>query len=146
MWFYKDQPFLDVPEGIVAFVYLITNMETGRAYVGKKRCFFKKTKIKTVKTKTGKAKKKLRSVVDSDWREYYGSSDDLLQDVERCGRENFRREILHLCPTLGWSSYLECREQCDRRVMENPDKFYNTWMSARIRRSHVPVKQRPTTA
>lgn len=36
MWTYNNKPFEEVPEGIVAFVYLITNIENNKKYIGKK--------------------------------------------------------------------------------------------------------------
>ena len=72
---YQTQPIDDLPEDCIGFVYLITNIDTGRMYIGKKLAKFSKTIQRTVKLKNGtKKKKKIRTKIDSDWRDYYGSS------------------------------------------------------------------------
>ena len=97
-WYYADEIVESLPEDCVGFVYIITNMTSGRMYIGKKLAKFSKTTYKTVKLKNGtKKKKKIRSKIDSDWRDYYGSSPELTKDVTQLGTENFRREILFYC-------------------------------------------------
>ena len=75
------------------FVYRITNLKTGKKYIGKK--FFYSSKTKQVKGK----KKRLK--VSSDWQTYYGSNEELKKDVIIHGKECFKREILHLCLSKG---------------------------------------------
>ena len=95
-WLYNNQPVETLPEDCVGFVYLITNITNQRKYIGKKLAKFSRTTQRTVKLKNGnKKKKKIRSKVDSDWRDYYGSSPELTRDVELLGKENFQREILY---------------------------------------------------
>jgi hypothetical protein len=97
-WYYENQLIEELPEDCVGFVYLITNTITGRMYIGKKLAKFAKTTYRVVKLKNGtKKKKKIRGKIDSDWRTYYGSSDELLKDIAQLGPENFRREILFYC-------------------------------------------------
>ena len=118
-WYYKNQLIEKLPEECVGFVYLITNTVTGRMYIGKKLAKFAKTSYKVVKLKNGtKKKKKIRSKIDSDWQDYYGSSDELCKDVVQLGQENFRREILFYCTSKAETSYIEAREQFTRRVLE----------------------------
>ena len=81
-WLYQGNLIEELPEDCVGFVYLITNSVTGRKYIGKKLAKFAKTSYKVVKQKNGiKKKKKIRSKVDSDWRDYYGSSDELSKEL-----------------------------------------------------------------
>ena len=81
-WHYQGTQIDTLPEDCVGFVYLITNKVSGRKYIGKKLAKFSKTTLKTVKLKNGtKKKKKIRTKVDSDWRDYYGSNDQLNKDV-----------------------------------------------------------------
>ena len=88
-WLYNNQPVETLPEDCVGFVYLITNITNNRKYIGKKLAKFSKTTQKTVKLKNGnKKKKKIRTKVDSDWRDYYGSSPELTKDVELLGKRS----------------------------------------------------------
>jgi hypothetical protein len=134
-WFYNKEAMKEIPEGYIGFVYLITNLQTGQKYIGKKLAQFKKTKPPL------KGKKlKRRSVVESDWREYWGSSDRLNADVEALGQANFTREILYLCKSKAELSYLEAREQFERRVLESDD-YYNGIINVRVGGSNI-LKER----
>lgn len=131
MWLYQGKQIEELPEGCEAFVYLITNKTNNMKYVGKKLAKFKQTRPPL----KGK-KNKRRSTVESDWRDYWGSSDRLKADVEILGTENFIREILHICPSRGIASYLEAREQFERRVLET-DEYYNGIINVRIGGSNI---------
>ena len=136
-WYYNNEIVESLPEECVGFVYLITNMTSGRMYIGKKLAKFSKTTYKTVKLKNGtKKKKKIRSKIDSDWRDYYGSSPELTKDVTQLGIENFHREILFYCKSKAECSYIEAREQFARRVLESKD-YYNGHIQVRVHGSHI---------
>ena len=136
-WLYENQTVETLPEDCIGFVYLITNTSTGRMYIGKKLAKFSKTTQKTVKLKNGtKKKKKIRTKVDSDWRDYYGSSPELTKDVESQGKDNFKREILYYCKSKSECSYIEAREQFSRRVLESKD-YYNGHIQVRVHGSHI---------
>jgi hypothetical protein len=136
-WLYDNQLIETLPEDCVGFVYLITNITTNRKYIGKKLAKFSKTTQKTVKLKNGtKKKKKIRTKVDSDWRDYYGSSPELTKDVELQGKDNFKREILYYCKSKSECSYIEAREQFSRRVLESKD-WYNGHIQVRVHGSHI---------
>jgi hypothetical protein len=140
-WTYQDQLVEVLPEECVGFVYLITNTLTGRKYIGKKLAKFSKTTYKTVKLKNGtKKKKKIRSKIDSDWRDYYGSSPALTEDVTALGTANFTREILFYCNSKAECSYIEAREQFSRRVLESND-YYNGHIQVRVHGSHIKKLQ-----
>ena len=128
MWLYQGKEQTEIPAGMIGFVYLITDHVNGKKYIGKKLYHFAKTK--QVKLK----KKKIK--VESDWKEYYGSNDELQEQVKLHGPEKFSREILHQCPSLGVMGYLEAREQFDRRVLETPE-YYNSWIMVRVRKDHL---------
>ena len=139
-WFYQGNLVNELPEDCVGFVYLITNTDSGRKYIGKKLAKFSKTKYKTVKLKNGKKKrKKIKTKIDSDWQDYYGSSDDLLKDVAKLGKDKFTREILHYCTNKALTSYLEAKEQFDRRVLES-NEYYNGHIRVRVHGSHIIKK------
>jgi hypothetical protein len=136
-WYYQDTPVETLPEECVGFVYLITNNLSGRKYIGKKLAKFSKTSVKVVKQKNGiKKKKRIRTKIDSDWREYYGSSIDLAADILKLGTENFSREIIYYCASKAECSYIEAREQFNRKVLESDD-YYNGQISVRVHGSHI---------
>jgi hypothetical protein len=140
MWLYNNEIINELPDDCVGFVYLITNLATSRKYIGKKLAKFSKTTTKTVVLKNGtKKKKKVRSKIDSDWLEYYGSSIELNKDVEALGKENFLREILFFCKSKAECSYVEAREQFERKVLESDD-YYNGQISVRVHGSHIRGK------
>ena len=136
-WTYQNNTVESLPEDCIGFVYIITNTISGRKYIGKKLAKFSKTTYKTVKLKNGnKKKKKIRNKIDSDWREYYGSSPELTKDVVALGTENFSREILFYCKSKAECSYIEAREQFSRRVLESND-YYNGHIQVRVHGSHI---------
>jgi hypothetical protein len=135
IWTYQQKPLEEIPEGFIGFVYLITNLKSGQKYIGKKLAQFKKTKPPL------KGKKlKRRTTVESDWRDYWGSSERLQADVNTLGPENFTREILYLCKSKAEMSYLEAREQFERRVLETDD-YYNGIINVRVGGSNI-LRQR----
>jgi hypothetical protein len=136
-WLFENTIIETLPEDCIGFVYIITNTLSGRKYIGKKLAKFAKTTYKTVKLKNGtKKKKKIRSKIDSDWREYYGSSPELSKDIAALGAENFTREILFYCKSKAECSYIEAREQFSRRVLESND-YYNGHIQVRVHGSHI---------
>jgi len=139
-WLYQDTPIETLPEECVGFVYLISNNLTGRKYIGKKLAKFSKTTYKTVKQKNGtKKRKKIRSKIDSDWREYWSSSDELKKDIVSLGQDHFTREILFYCKSKSECTYIEARTQFERKVLESDD-YYNGQISCRIHQSHIKGK------
>jgi len=139
-WFYESQEITEIPEEYAGFVYVITNKQTGRKYIGKKLSKFSKTTYRTVKLKNGKKRRrKIRGKIESDWQTYYGSSPELTRDVLELGPENFSREILYYCRSKAECSYIEAREQFSRRVLESDD-YYNGIINCRIHGSHIKGK------
>ena len=125
-WTYEGKTIDSIPDEYEGFVYLITNKTTDQKYIGKKLARFKTTKPPL----KGK-KNKRRGFKESDWREYWGSSDRLNEDVKNLGEENFTREILYFCKSRAEMSYIEAREQFDRRVLET-DEYYNGIINVRV--------------
>lgn len=134
MWFYRGRQFKKADIGDnVGFVYLITNLNTGKKYIGKK--LFKFTRRKKVKDRVN------RKVVvkESDWMDYYGSNKLLKEEVKTGNKDDYKREILHLCASKAVCSYLEAKEQFVRDVLYDDD-YYNSWISCKIHASTLRGK------
>ena len=126
MWLYENNVVNELPEDCVGFVYQITNTTNGRMYIGKKLAKFKRSR-RPLKGR----KNKRRYKIDSDWQDYYGSSDELTIDIKKLGKENFKREILFYCNSKAVMSYVEAREQFARKVLESND-YYNGHIRVRV--------------
>lgn len=131
MWYYNDKVFETTPEEYQGFVYVITELDTGKKYIGKKNFW----KPKTLPI-TKKRKRRVRTRTESDWKTYYGSSDEVRRLVESRGLENFNRKILKLCKTKGDMSYYEAKFQFDNDVLFNDD-YYNNFIGCRIHAKHL---------
>lgn len=132
MWYYEGEEFTSEMIGdYLGFVYLITEIDTGMKYVGKK-LFTSTRRLKPLKGKT--RKRTVKS--ESDWMDYFGSSEAVQLLVEQKGREAFRREILYLCKSKGEMSYREAKEQFDREVLLRDD-YYNGIIACKINQTHV---------
>jgi len=131
MWYMNDEPYDETPEEYQGFVYLITEIDTNKKYIGKK--FFWKPKI-LPKTKTRKRRVKTR--VESDWRNYYGSSNEVKLLVEKKGVDNYKRTILYLCKTKGECSYYEAKLQFEYDVLLRDD-YYNEFIGCKIHSKHL---------
>lgn len=113
----------DLPFG---FVYIITNCITNKKYIGKKQC-------KTVKKRAplkGKTRKR-REIVETDWKTYTSSSNDLNSDISIYGKNNFKFEILQWCNSKWMLSYVEAKLQFEHEVLLN-DLYYNGIINLRI--------------
>ena len=129
MWLYDGSIIEESRlEDYIGFVYVITNETNGRRYLGKKLLKFKRTK----KIK-GKKKKLL---VDSDWRDYWGSNKVLIEEVKALGPEKFKREILRLCKARGEMNYFEAKYQFVMGVLESDD-WVNEWIMVKVHRAHL---------
>ena len=136
MWTYQEKPINELPDDVVGFVYQITNTTNDRMYIGKKLAKFKRSR-RPLKGR----KNKRRYKVDSDWQEYYGSSDELTLDIKKLGKEYFKREILFYCYSKAELSYVEAREQFARKVLES-DNYYNGHIRVRVHGKGI-VKRKP---
>ena len=133
-WHYKGEVYNPTEEDLkewMGFIYVITDLSNNKMYVGKKQFWSKKT-LPPLKGKT----RKRRSIVESDWRKYYGSSDLVKQLLNEHGEQNFHREIIYFGKTKGELGYVEAKEQFDRNVLLD-DRYYNGIINCRIHRSHV---------
>ena len=121
--------------GVFGFCYLIKNnhpdaVNGKRFYIGKKQC------LKRVKRKPLKNKSRNRiTYKDNDVEKYWGSSKELLQDIEKYGIENFSREVIELCDSKFHMTWAELHWQIICNALFD-DRFYNGILSCRI--SKIP--------
>ena len=131
-WLYEDKVFdsehLEKLSDIIGFVYLITCIKTNKKYIGKKNFYAKKIIQKNLK------KKKVK--IESDWKLYYGSSEELQEEVKKVGADKFCRRILYLCKSKGEMNYKELKEQVMRDVLLKDD-YWNSYIGGRIHRRHL---------
>ena len=130
-WTYQGKEITNIPDEVVGFVYLITNTTNGKMYIGKKLARFRRSR----RPLKGRINKR-RYTISSDWQHYYGSSDELLADIKKIGKDKFTREILFYCKSKAELSYIEAREQFARKVLETDD-YYNGHIRVRIHGSGI---------
>lgn len=115
-----------MPEDAYGFVYCITNLVSGRMYVGKKQMFTLKKRAPL----KGKKRKRIE-VAETDWKSYTSSSVELNDDIKTLGIENFKFEILQFCNSKSALAYYEAKTQFDREVLLR-EEYYNGIINLRI--------------
>jgi len=133
MWYYKDKEFNETPEEYQGFIYEITELRTGKKYIGKKNFWRPKTL-----PKNSKRSRRVKTKVESDWRTYYGSNVELQRLVEEHGPDEYERVILRLCKTKGEMSYFEAKLQFENDVLLS-DKYYNEFIGCKIHSKHLKL-------
>ena len=132
-WLYKGTAFTTNDIGdFFGFVYRITNLQSGRQYIGRKY-FYQKRKP------TGS---KRRVTKESDWKRYYGSSEELKRDIKEFGKQVFRREIISLHNTKGWVNYEETRQLFLNNVLSESENYYNSNILGRYMKKDYYNEQR----
>lgn len=131
MWYYNNEEFNSTPDEYQGFVYIITEISTDKKYIGKKN-FWKPKTLPINK----KRKRRVRTRTESDWREYYSSSHEVVALVEQNGVGNYRRDILKLCKTKGEMSYYEAKLQFEHDVLLRED-YYNEFIGCKIHSKHL---------
>ena len=121
-WTYQGTTFTSADiNNFFGFVYRITNLQTGRQYLGRKYFWSKR------KPRGGGR----RVTSESDWRKYYGSSPELKEDIVKFGTGIFRREILSLHTTAGRVNYAETQQLFVNNVLtesltDGTPAYYNS--------------------
>lgn len=119
-WTYKNQSEFEIPENSIGYIYKITNLADGRIYIGRKMLLSNRKKRLTKKEKLlpeNKRKTFKRDIKETDWKKYWGSSIDLLDDIKLLGEDNFSREILLFCSNKTDVSYYEMHFQIKYEVL-----------------------------
>jgi len=131
-WYHKGKIVndCDVPEGAYGFVYLITHLQSGKIYVGKKALTHRtKTKL-SKRARKGTRKRVAVGTKNSGWQTYYGSCIPLKEDVKKFGEAAFKREILEYTFSKGENTYVEIEQQILRKVLIVDS--YNSWIGAKV--------------
>ena len=131
MWTFNNKEYNITPEEYQGFVYQLTEIHTNKKYIGKKN-FWKPKVLPINKTR----KRRVRTRIESNWKDYYSSSNQVCKLVEQHGQEGFKREILKLCKTKGEMSYYEAKLQFDHNVLFSDD-YYNNFIGCRIHAKHL---------
>ena len=129
-WIYQGTAFTSADIGeFFGFVYRITNIQTGKQYIGRK--YF------VQKRKSGNSRRKRTS--ESNWKAYYGSSKELTEDRKLLGNSCFKREIISLHKTPGKVNYEETRQLFIHNVLteegsDGTPAYYNSNILGRYMR------------
>lgn len=134
MWIYNEQIYDETPDDYQGFVYVITELDTDKKYIGKKNFWRPK-----VLPKNSKRTRRIRTKTESNWRDYYGSNKEVQILVESKGKSNYKREILRLCKTKGEMSYYEAKLQFENDVLLS-DIYYNEFIGCKIHSKHIRNK------
>lgn len=128
-WIYLGKTFeeIDIPQGAVGFVYIMTAIIDGKsvAYIGKKN-FFANIKRplgkKALAMSTDKRLKKYRRELKPDFMRYY-SSNKILKEAHKAG-VTIKREMLRICYSSMELTYQEVKHQFLHEVLEK-EEFLN---------------------
>lgn len=138
MWIYKEkvvESIADAPEGAVGFCYLITNLDNGKKYIGKKYLHSNRKKAltkKEIEALPNKRLKKWKMVkTESDWMTYDSSSKDLKDDISQGAQ--ITKEILEFTFSKMYTTYLEVKLQFINNVLESDDWYNNNINSSWFR-------------
>jgi hypothetical protein len=121
-WFYKGEEVTDIaqlPENTFGFIYEITQISTGKKYIGKKQLM----SYRTLPPLKGE-KKKRKIVKEGDWKTYYGSHSEVKALVKEA-KEDFSREILQFVTTKKQLTYFENKWLFCKGVIEPDSEYFN---------------------
>jgi len=107
-------------ESKIGFTYCITNTLNNKKYYGKKSYKHKRTRPPL----KGYKRKRI-DYVDSGWKSYTGSSEELNDDIKSMGKEYFIFEIINNYSTKTQLSYAELELIVIHKCLRKPDQYYN---------------------
>jgi ribosomal protein L28 len=120
MWLYNNKPLKSVPNGAFGFIYTVIRKMDGKLYCGKKQLTHKtRAKISKREKAATKTRKRFKiNVKESNWRDYNGSCQELLDDIEKLGEDKFEKHIIQFCANKRELSYAEVKWQFHYNVLE----------------------------
>lgn len=119
-WNHNNISTFEVPETAIAFIYKITNLTNDKFYIGRKMLVSNRKKKLTIKEKAleGNSRRKFkREIKPTNWENYWGSNDELLNDVKELGEDKFKREILIFTTNKTDTSFYEMAIQIKEDVL-----------------------------
>lgn len=125
-----NDPTFDINE-YYGYVYMTTNLENGRQYIGKK--IFKNTNNKklgkkelaTLPTQRGRTPTKKKVVTESNWKTYYGSADEVKEWAKNIPSDKLQRVILRLCHSSKELTYYETKYLFEHDVLSDDKRWVN---------------------
>jgi|TARA_B100001778_G_C18227763_1_gene467497 hypothetical protein len=133
-WIYRDKEITsinDFNKDVMGFVYATTHIPSGKKYIGKKflvhtqKRKLGKKELKIFEGQKGRPPKFKVVSKESNWKTYFGSNKQLLELLKTEDKDNFKREILHLCTSKKSLTYYETKFQFCMEVLENPNEYFN---------------------
>lgn len=119
------------PNQYEGYIYMTTNLETNRSYIGKKNFFHKnnvklgKKELAALPVTRGRTKQTKLVIKPSDWKTYYGSAQEIKEDLKKYPKDKFVRAVLKLCKTKKELTYFECKYLFQYGVLEDSTKWVN---------------------
>ena len=117
-----DDPNFNI-EDYYGYVYMTINLDTNQNYIGKK--IFKNTTSKklgkketaALPVKRGRTPSKKKVISESNWKEYYGSADEVKEWVKNTPKYKLLRVVLRLCKSSKELTYYETKYLFDYDVL-----------------------------
>ena len=136
MWLFNNETISDAsqfPVGAFGFIYRVTNISSGKQYIGRKQLLSNRT---LPPLKGTKRKRKVQK--ESDWKTYYGSHPEIKEFIKAGMGDEFEREILEFAFSPKHLTYLETRYLFEKRVLEFPNLYYNDNILGKFFRKDIP--------
>lgn len=124
---------LELKKEYFSFIYMITDLKNNRKYIGQKMFTTQKTVTRN--------KKKMKKTVESDWKNYFSSSENIKEIVKEHGSSSLKREIIYICCSKGQANYLETKLQFELECLENQEQWYNGIVNLRCNWKHIKLDE-----
>jgi hypothetical protein len=121
------------------YIYLTVDIETNKQYIGKKNFFLTQNKklgkkeSAALPVKRGKKPTKKKVVKESDWKTYYGSS----EEIKLIPKERLERYLIKLCRSSKELTYYEAKYLFTYGVIEPGSTYINDNIQGRFFRKDL---------